>query len=339
MPVETPAAPEDDFAQTSIISAEEMPEPAAPAQDAAAEQDDVLNEVDVYLAYGLYDNAEELLNSSLTENPDRADYRSKLLDTYFATKNESAFVKEAEKLKSMGDVATRYWDRVQIMGYELAPDNPLFSEAKDSDMSAADLEIAKPQEADFDLGADDDDTSFSTTDFDLGADDTGGDFSEDEGQSGEIAATQVIPSLDDGEEVAPTQVISQLDELPELGEDDDTNLNRPAEAKEDTGLDLPEDIGDELEFSMDDDDDTGGAAEPAAEEADDLDMAMDFDIDDEKIDDDASDFDLGDDLGLADDEGSGSEIEDAVELEMPDEDDFMDLFGHGDWDRQAEKRT
>jgi pilus assembly protein FimV len=272
----------------------------------------VLNEVDVYLAYGLYDNAEELLNSSLTESPDRADYRSKLLDTYFATKNEAAFVKEAEKLKSMGDAATPYWDRVQIMGYELAPDNPLFSEAKDSGMSAADLEITKPQEADFDLGADDDDTNFSTTDFDLGADDTGGDFSEDESRFGEAA---------------PTEVVQQLEELPELGEDDDTNLNRQAEVKEDTGLDLPDDIGEEeLEFSMDDDDETGGPEEPAAEASDDLDMAMDFDIDDEKTDDDASDFDLGDDAGLADDEGSGGDLEDSVELEMPEEEDADDFM-------------
>ena len=37
------------------------------------------------------------------------------------------------------------------------PDNALFSDAKDSGMSAADLEIAKPQEADFDLGASDED--------------------------------------------------------------------------------------------------------------------------------------------------------------------------------------
>jgi pilus assembly protein FimV len=106
--IEKPAAaPDEDLSATAGISPTEMPEPEAPAPAAASsEQDDVLNEVDVYLAYGLYDNAEELLNSNLAENPERADYRSKLLDTYFATKNTDSFVKEAEKLKSMGDVAT-----------------------------------------------------------------------------------------------------------------------------------------------------------------------------------------------------------------------------------------
>jgi pilus assembly protein FimV len=240
---------EDEFGATAIVSATDMPEPEAPAPAAAtADQDDVLNEVDVYLAYGLYDNAEELLSSNLTENPERVDYRSKLLDTYFATKNVDSFVKEAEKLKSMGDAASGYWDRVQIMGYELAPDNALFSDAKDSGLSAADLEITKPQEADFDLGAsEDDDTNFSTTDFNLGEEDTGGDFSDtaNMGEAGEIAATQQI---------------SQIDELPVLSDEDDTNL--PDASADETGLELPDDIGDELEFSMDADagDDQGTAA-------------------------------------------------------------------------------
>ncbi len=351
-PVEELAeAPLDDLAATVAISATDMPEPEAPAPAAAAgEQDDVLNEVDVYLAYGLYDNAEELLNSSLTENPERADYRSKLLDTYFATKNVDGFVKEAEKLKSMGDPAARYWDRVQVMGYELAPDNALFSEAKDSDLSAADLEIAKPQEADFDLGAsEDDDTNFSTTDFNLGEEDTGGDFSETSnmGEAGEIAATQQIP---------------QLDELPDLGEDDDTNLREEAPAPDlDTSLDLPDDIGDELEFSMDEEAGAGDLELPGdldlgtdeeetpSGEVNMEDIAMEFDIDEEEAAavDDSSEVDIGaefeaaldeaDDLDLEDSEvipfdadledSTGIEMptdEDAVELGLPDEDEAVD---------------
>ena len=313
---------EDEFGATAIVSATDMPEPEAPAPAAAsAEQDDVLNEVDVYLAYGLYDNAEELLNSNLTENPERVDYRSKLLDTYFATKNVDSFVKEAEKLKSMGDAASGYWDRVQIMGYELAPDNALFSDAKDSGLSAADLEITKPQEADFDLGAsEDDDTNFSTTDFNLGEEDTGGDFSDtaNMGEAGEIAATQQI---------------SQIDELPELSDEDDTNL--PDASADETGLELPDDIGDELEFSMDADagDDQGTAVlelpddlglGDAAEVEDDAtdfnvdDLAMDFDIDgDDAV---ADDF-LDDDLGASLDDDALGLDDDALELGLPDEDD------------------
>ncbi len=277
---EPPAAqaePMDDLAATAVISATDMPEPEAAPAAPSAEQDDVLNEVDVYLAYGLYDNAEDLLKSNIEEHPERADYRSKLLDTYFATKKVDAFVAEAENLKSMGEAGAGYWDRVQVMGYELAPDNALFSDAKDIGLSAADLEIAKPQEADFDLGAgDDDDTNFSTTDFQLGEEDTDGDFSDTAsfGEAGEIAATQQIP---------------QLDELPEIDEEDDTNVRGEAAAeKADTGLDLPDEIGDELEFSMDDE---AGAAEGELldlELPDDQEVAAESDADETTLDDDGS---------------------------------------------------
>ena len=321
---EVEAQDEDEFARTAMVSAEDMPEAEAPAA-AAGEQDDVLNEVDVYLAYGLYDNAEELLTTNLAEFPERADYRSKLLDTYFATKNADAFVKEAETLKSMGDAASSYWDRVQIMGYELAPDNALFSDAKDIGMSAADLEITKPQEADFDLGAsDDDDTNFSTTDFNLGEEDTGGDFDDTSnlGEAGEIAATQQIPQID------------ELPDLPDLGDEDDTNLRDEAAA--DTGLELPDDIGDELEFSMDDEPDVESetslelpdeldAGEELAADADIEDLAMEFDIDEEAAAA-ADDLDLDDSEMISFDESLGEDgtefgdDEDAVELGLLDED-------------------
>ncbi|UCH41721.1 MAG: hypothetical protein JSU67_08690 [Gammaproteobacteria bacterium] len=331
----------EDLGTTEAVSAEEVAEPEAQAA-ATAEQDDVLNEVDVYLAYGLYDNAEELLTSNLNEFPERADYRSKLLDTYFATKNTDAFVTEAEKLKSMGDAASSYWDRVQVMGYELAPDNPLFSDAKDSGMSAADLEITKPQEADFDLGAsEDDDTNFSTTDFNLGEEDTGGDFTDTEtlGEAGEIAATQQIP---------------QIDELPELSDEDDTNL--PEEAAAETGLELPDEIGDELEFSMGDEaadsddtgfelpDDEGSGDEQEIADVDMDELAMEFDIDEQESAavDDSSEVDIGEEFeaaleeagdldlegveaasledNLTDiDRGEAGTDEDAVELGIPDE--------------------
>ena len=324
----------DDFAATAIISAADVPQPEAPSAVAPDEQDDVLNEVDVYLAYGLYDNAEELLTSNLAANPDRADYRSKLLDTYFATKNTAGFVKEAETLKSMGAAAERFWDRVQIMGYELAPDNPLFSAAKDSGMSAADLEISKPQEADFDLGASGgEDTSFSTTDFNLGEDETGGQVDD-----GDVAATQVIqqvgdmtdlgddlPDLGDVSDIAPTQVVRQIGDTAELSDDDDTNLNRQS-VDDDFALDLSDDAGEELEFSMDEG--TGGEDAGAGG---DLDLSMDFDIDDEvtggdsgefSLDDatsteDPSEFNLGDDLAasIGDDEEAAA----ALGLDLEDE--------------------
>jgi FimV-like protein len=164
------AEEEDDFLVTQVIIRENKAELPAPAAG-VKQQDDTLDEVDIYLAYGLYENAEDLLIQSMEARPGRADYTSKLLDTYFATRNAADFTRQAEALKRMGDAANRYWDRVQVMGYELAPDNELFSGARDSSLSASDLGIAKPQVADFDLGSEiEDDAPIAKTDFPLSED-------------------------------------------------------------------------------------------------------------------------------------------------------------------------
>ena len=265
---------EDDFSKTAVISTEEMPTPEASEEPGSDEQDDILNEADVYLAYNLYDNAEDLLTSSLEANPERADYRSKLLDTHFATKNVDAFIREAETLKSMGGPADRYWDRVMVMGFELAPDNDLFAAAKDSDMSAADLEIAKPVVADFDLGAEEDDTSFSTTDFDLGGGDTSS-FEATDFSSGDIGV-----GLDP----------EQFAELPDFAEEESPDL-RAIDDEEDVSDDIVD-----LDFSFDDDESEGTTGDESEGEL------VDIADSDEDL-----DFGLPDDLDLGGDDDLDSE--------------------------------
>jgi pilus assembly protein FimV len=228
------------------------------AQDSVGvEQDDILNEVDVYLAYGLYDNAEDLLNQSLEANPERADYRSKLLDTYFATKNAGKFLEQAETLKSMGTAADSYWDRVQAMGYTLAPDNALFSGGKDSDINADDFGVAKPEAADLDIGARDDITNFSTTDFNLGED------TEEPADDQNFVETLV---REDSDLVEATQKLPSFEELPELDDENDTGSVDSAVSEESA------DEAAELEFALDGEDEASG------ESADD---AMDFNLPDD----------------------------------------------------------
>lgn len=160
----------DDSLSAKAMSPDSQTEPSDETSYNAvpAEQDDLLNEVDVYLAYGLYDNAEELLTQSLDANPDRIDYRAKLLDTYFATKNVDNFSKEAALLKSSGRSADQYWDKVQVMGYELAPNNSLFSAGKDSNIHITDLDVVKPEMTDFEVGVSQDDADdLPNSDFNL----------------------------------------------------------------------------------------------------------------------------------------------------------------------------
>jgi len=253
---------DDQFGSTAIISADDMPD--MQEQAAEEEQDDVLNEIDVYLAYGLYDNAEELLKESLESSPDRADYRAKLLDTYFATRNRNGFVKEAEALKSLGGAADRYWDRVQIMGYELDPSNSLFAGGADSELSAADLQYAKPETPDFDVGGGDgDELDLTGTDFDFGIDSEADEFDAASTQvMGETAdAVGNAESVDDG--LMGDFDLPDLDDLDlELSDDKPKQAEHKSAGLDDELGDLDVDVAgeadgtegtDSLQFDLPDD--------------------------------------------------------------------------------------
>ncbi|MFC1589483.1 FimV/HubP family polar landmark protein [Pseudomonadota bacterium] len=131
--------------------------PAADLQpEEEEEQDDVMAEADVYLAYGIYQQAEELLQNALNDNPDKDNYRVKLAETYFAGKNAEAFEKLGVEMKErLGDAETPAWNKVVAMGKELCPEAEVFQQAG----AVADLDLdnivpKSPEPMDFDLGED-----------------------------------------------------------------------------------------------------------------------------------------------------------------------------------------
>jgi FimV-like protein len=261
------AADDDDFLATQIIfpanneaALTGETETTAKPTDNGDEQDDTLKEVDVYLAYGLYDNAEELLTENMKVRPGRADYTSKLLDTYFATKNVTDFTTHAEALKGMGKAANRYWDRVQVMGYELAPSNKLFSGAKNSSLNSSDLSIAKPEAADFDLSlVNEDETPFAEADFLLIED--ADDLIDVDSQSFNESVTSEIEidGDDEGDEEIPIieKVLDDLNDLESaIDADDGESIESDADKVETLEFDLPDiiDMGDgdtELQYQPD----------------------------------------------------------------------------------------
>jgi tetratricopeptide (TPR) repeat protein len=180
--------------------------------------EDTLNEIDVYLAYGLYDNAEELALKGLEVEPNRVDFLIKLLDAYYATKNLVDFVTCAETLRDMGDeVINEYWDKVEVMGYELAPYNELFAAGKNRNPVSIGLEFAKPESADLDIGSGDDDTDAVDEESNLELD------------KGEAEGLSQDEFADDGNQHSLTQLDS-ADELvakilADHQDDDPTNIN------------------------------------------------------------------------------------------------------------------
>jgi pilus assembly protein FimV len=104
------------------------------------DQGDPLAEADFHMAYGLYDQAADLVRIALDREPDRRDLRLKLLEIYFVWGNKDAFLQTAKTLEATRDRAPAgEWDKIVIMGKQICPDEPLFSKVQGSGRGAGAL--------------------------------------------------------------------------------------------------------------------------------------------------------------------------------------------------------
>ncbi len=119
------------------------------------EQGDPLAEADFHMAYGLYDQAADLIRIAIQREPQRHDLKLKLLEVFFVWGNKEQFVELAHELAGTRDQAPAgEWDKVIIMGRQLAPDDPLFagSEVSGAAAQGVDLDLEGGQgRVDFDL--------------------------------------------------------------------------------------------------------------------------------------------------------------------------------------------
>jgi pilus assembly protein FimV len=96
----------------------------------ALDQGDPLAEADFHMAYGLYDQAADLVQIAITREPNRRDLRLKLLEVFFVWGNRERFLQSARELASTRDQALPgEWEKVVIMGRQIAPEDTLFSSA------------------------------------------------------------------------------------------------------------------------------------------------------------------------------------------------------------------
>jgi len=94
------------------------------------DQGDPLAEADFHMAYGLYDQAADLVRIALEREPERRDLRLKLLEIYFVWGNKDAFLQTAKSLEATRERAPAgEWDKILIMGKQICPEEPLFGAA------------------------------------------------------------------------------------------------------------------------------------------------------------------------------------------------------------------
>ena len=280
------------------------------------DQADPIAEADFHMAYGLYDQAADLLTTALESDSERKDLRLKLLEVYFIWENQGGFLNQAQILQDSIDVSTDPdWNKVLIMGKQICPAEELFAAAPTAPGEPDEIDLAFGEEAEIgegdeiditfgaadesvDLLFDDDDDGDEMIDFNL----TGEELTGDDGD----APTEETPTIE-AESAAGSTMESPTVESPRvegLSNESDGEFVEPVEQTaeidlDDLGLDLAgiddgEIDGIEADSSADLEasdfgtdfsplDETGIKPQISGEEA-----SVDLDLDDESdVDDDA----------------------------------------------------
>jgi len=136
------AEPEEERRPSAKPARAERPTPAAttaahPVEETLSnqtvinlDQADAVAEADFHMAYGLYDQAAELVQKALEASPNRRDLKLKLLEVFFVWGNKDSFLKSAQNLRSeIGQGADADWDKVVIMGRQICPGEKLFMDS------------------------------------------------------------------------------------------------------------------------------------------------------------------------------------------------------------------
>lgn len=265
--------------------------PSIEESEEAQEESDPMAEADFHMAYGLYDQAADILRSALNRDRSNRELQMKLAEVFFVWGNQDEFKAMAEKLS--GNRSDGDWDKILIMGKQLLPDDPLFSEMPGAGGGDVDLSLEATQVGgivDMELGSGSFERSSgaSAVDLDLGdALDFAGDTQETPAVEGEDGTQPGLEALDfdlGGESGGVESDLARTVETPRSEEFDigrdfgdetpSTPTERTAEIDlDDLGLDVNLDdsfIGRVSADSRDDTEATGVRAAPDfGEDADD----------------------------------------------------------------------
>lgn len=209
-----------DFASEDVLEEEQT----------VAQTSDALSEADIYIAYGRFDQAIELLNNAVASEPERTDLRLKLMEVFVETNDAQGFAEQEAHLSGEGDAVL-----TQVNDFKSRLSVPLVAEevADAAPEVSLDVELEEVPELDDALLLDEE-VDFNLDDADLGLD---------------LETTAEVPTLDDLS--ADLELTDSTEEVPVL---DDLELDVGTEADEDSldmgSLDLASiDEGFDLESS------------------------------------------------------------------------------------------
>ncbi len=148
------AAADSAIGDTSFLSEYSTEELRALHEDTT--EVDPVSEADVYIAYGRYSQAEEILEEAMKNGDTSAAVRHKMLEVYYATQKKEEFKKLAEEMVADGQDKEdpEAWEHIQTMGRDLDRANPLFAAGAAASSALESDEGGEVEEQDSDLSLD-----------------------------------------------------------------------------------------------------------------------------------------------------------------------------------------
>jgi len=242
-------------------------------------RDDVLAEADVYLAYGIYQQAEDLLKQALVDHPENDNYRAKLAETYHAGKNVDAFLEVASELKQRVDEDSAQWKKVMVLGQNLCADDEMFKGELVADF---DLGVTSTEELSPEFGSEDEAPIEELVDVDSSLDDAVLELPESDADDvladveNELLAADIL----ERETLEPETLEAELIEPIEIAEEIEFDLSDTEATEEETvaedefSLDID---ASELDIAIEDETVADTSAEEESFELGDIEIALDED--------------------------------------------------------------
>ena len=259
-----------------------------------AQTGDALGEADIYIAYGRFPQAAELLQSAINDEPQRSDLRLKLMEVYAEMGDRNGFARQDSELREIGGSAAELDQikaRYPAMAVAAGAGFVAAAAAEDNldSFSLDDLALDEPSPK---AAAGDQDDA-----FDLSLDDLESELDRDLQAAGNTASLDDLDSLSLDDDLDFSSPVEQAE-----SKDDDLGFDLSLPESGDSSLDLSGDLAD---FSLDLD----TPAKPAVAAEDDFLLSLDdelsaapvvaepgFDLPSEQA---GGDFDLSADFDLS----------------------------------------
>ena len=260
----------DESQQAAPEPEQPAPAPAAEPEQAAAAADP-LEEVDVYEAFGDYEQAAEIIRQAISNYPDNQEYKLRLFKVYEAGGMQAEFAQAAESYKDSME-GTAEWAEIEEIGKTFAPDSAAFGgsgmvmEPEEETTGNASVDMESTMAMDFTTagevsGAAKEAESTPAESAESAEEDSGLDFGELDFELGESAEetppetmdSEATEALDDsanvavaagGEASSPAVDLSDMDFEEPTGEVQLESESKPSEPRPDDEQSLEFDLGD-----------------------------------------------------------------------------------------------